>query len=63
MHLLTPDEVVAATIVDEALAICGCTIPASGLTLTMGSLGELCMACVIGQITETSGTGWVAPGP
>ncbi len=63
MHLLMPEEVVAATIVGEALAVCGCTIPASGLTLTTNSLGALCMACVIGQITETSGTGWTAPGP
>lgn len=61
MHLLSPDEVVAATILGEALAVCGCTIPASGLTLTTGSLGARCTACVIGQITETAGTGWATP--
>lgn len=48
LHLLAPAEVLRATGRGHARALCGRSVPATGLTITDDSSGALCMACVIG---------------
>jgi hypothetical protein len=64
LHLLQPADVTLAATRGHAPSLCGYRIPVQGLTIksvpsgsgsgSSGS-GSLCMACVIGATSETSG--------
>ncbi len=47
LHLLHPDDVIAATNQGQARAICKRLIPAEGITITNGPSAALCMGCVL----------------
>ena len=48
LHLLAAGEVLRATGQGHARALCGRSVPGTGLTLTDDSSAALCMACVVG---------------
>lgn len=55
LHLLQSADVALVAARGHAQALCGYRIPVQGLTITSVRSGALCMACITGATSETSG--------